>query len=146
MSTSQCALRTPRARGRPLPLAPGWPVNRERAAPQRPPAPVLPMHAARRAVRLTRRGRLLLSASCLALLVGLGWAGPREASVGGSAASAAAPATARLTVGAGHTLWQIARTLDPRTDPRITVERIRVLNGLPDSSIRAGQELVIPLT
>ena len=79
----------------------------------------------------------------LALSAGL--AGSWRATAGASTPSAADPITARLTVGAGHTLWQIARTVDPQTDPRITVERIREINGLPDSSIRAGQELLIPV-
>ena len=79
------------------------------------------------------------------LALGAGFAGPWGVSAGESNTSAAGRSTARLTVGAGHTLWQIARTVDPQTDPRITVERIRELNGLPDSSIRAGQELLIPL-
>jgi hypothetical protein len=87
----------------------------------------------------------LVTTSWLVLAVGAGLAGSRGSSVEASTASAAGPTTARITIAQGHTLWQIARTVDPHTDPRITVERIRELNGLPDSSIRAGQELVIPL-
>ena len=96
-------------------------------------------------VRLTHRGRRLVTTSWLVLAVGAGLAGSRGSSVEASTASAAGPTTARITIAQGYTLWQIARTVDPHTDPRITVERIRELNGLPDSSIRAGQELIIPL-
>ena len=96
-------------------------------------------------VRLTHRGRRLVTTSWLVLAVGAGLAGSRGSSVEASTASAAGPTTARITIAQGHTLWQIARTVDPQTDPRITIERIREINGLPDSSIRAGQELLIPV-
>jgi hypothetical protein len=79
------------------------------------------------------------------LAVGAVLVEPWRPAVGASIPGAAGPTTARITVVQGRTLWQIARTIDPRTDPRITIERIRELNGLPDSSVRAGQELLIPL-
>jgi hypothetical protein len=105
-------------------------------------------------LRLTRRGRLLLTTSCVALALGSGLIAPWGSSVGASttapdtasASAAPGPTTARVTVSQGHTLWEIARTIAPRTDPRVTIERIRDLNGLPDSSVRAGQEIVVPVT
>ena len=96
-------------------------------------------------VRLTRRGRLVVSTSCLVVAIGVALTGPWGSSAGATTAQAQGPTTARVTVAQGRTLWQIARSIAPTTDPRITVERIRELNGLPDSAIRAGQELVIPV-
>jgi hypothetical protein len=80
------------------------------------------------------------------LAVGAVLAEPWGPAVGASTPGAAGPTTARITVAQGRTLWQTARAIDPRTDPRITIERIRKLNALPDSSVRAGQELLIPLS
>jgi hypothetical protein len=44
----------------------------------------------------------------------------------------------------GETLWVIAESVDPDTDPRETVARIVAMNDLPDSSVLVGQELQIP--
>ena len=98
-----------------------------------------------RGVRLTRRGSRVVTASCVVLAVAAGLIGSPDTPVAASTDSAAGLTTARITVAQGHTLWQIARTIEPGTDPRITIERIRDLNSLPDSSLRAGQELLIPL-
>ena len=87
----------------------------------------------------------MVTTSCLVLAIGIGLVGPWGSSVRASTTGARGPTTARVTVGPGWTLWQIARDVAPMTDPRITVERIRDLNGLPDSGVRAGQELVIPV-
>ena len=87
----------------------------------------------------------MVSTSCLVVAIGVGLVGPWGSSVGATTVQAQGSTTSRVTVAQGGTLWQIARSIAPRTDPRITVERIRDLNGLPDSSIRAGQELVIPV-
>jgi len=100
----------------------------------------------RRGLRLTHRGRLLVTTSVLVLALGMGLFCPWGSSVGASTTKPVEPSTTRITVAPGSTLWQIARTVDPWTDPRITIERIRDLNGLRDSSIRAGQEIVIPVT
>lgn len=87
----------------------------------------------------------MVSTSCFVVAIGVGLMGPWGSSAGATTAQAQGAPTARVTVAQGRTLWQIARSIAPTTDPRITVERIRELNGLPDSAIRAGQELVIPV-
>ena len=47
---------------------------------------------------------------------------------------------------AGDTLWDIAATYtDPGDDVRDTIYDIRIANGMPDSVVRVGQVLVIPL-
>jgi hypothetical protein len=99
-----------------------------------------------RPVRLTRRGRLLLVAAlALAAFAGL--------SMGRGAAPAATdvtagPATARIVVAPGSTLWSIASDAAPNADPRETIVRIRELNpGLataPGGTLVAGQPLIVP--
>lgn len=97
----------------------------------------------RQAVRLTRRGRLLLLVSAVLLtvltLVVLRPGGPAFAGDGDRG-----PATRTVVVQHGQTLWQIARDIRPDADPRVTVQRIQELNGLTTAQVWAGQPLVVP--
>ena len=54
-------------------------------------------------------------------------------------------ATGVVVVQPGENLWQIARTIAPRNDPRETVMAIRDLNGLGESTVKAGQSIVVPV-
>lgn len=47
-------------------------------------------------------------------------------------------------VGAADTLWSIARRIAPGQDPRETVRRIRILNGLETATVRPGQWILVP--
>jgi hypothetical protein len=60
---------------------------------------------------------------------------------GGAAVPAA---TTVAQVGAGETLWDVARRVVPGTPVAAVVQRIRELNGLDGSSVHAGQPLVVP--
>lgn len=95
------------------------------------------------ALRLTRRGRVLLvllAAVLLLVVFSLG-----RASSGASSSSAARVARRAVVVQRGETLWQVARRIAPDTDPRITVERIIELNGLDRAGlVRPGQQIVLP--
>jgi LysM repeat protein len=55
---------------------------------------------------------------------------------------AARPSTYRVR--AGDTLWAIAASHYPGTDPRAAVYTIRSANHLNGSTITAGQRLVLP--
>jgi LysM domain len=99
----------------------------------------------RPALRLTRRGRavvtvvgvaLLLVAVVAAVLLG-----------GGSAAAgdAARPVPVRQhVVMPGETLWQIAAEVDRSADPRDTIVRIRELNHLQSAALPVGARLLLP--
>ncbi len=94
-------------------------------------------------VRLTRRGRVLV----LALLIGLmlaaftvGRAGESRAATEGAVRSA----TATTTVHAGETLWAVAHRVNPGHDPRALVQAIRDLNHLSTAAVQAGQQLLLP--
>lgn len=94
-------------------------------------------------LRLTRRGRAVLIV--LALLLVAGWALRATGAAAGSPESAI-PVDA-VTVTAGQTLWQIASSIAaPGEDVRDVVDRLIVLNGLADSGLRAGQQLLVPAT
>lgn len=122
---------------RALPMAP--PARR------RVPAPAVGRVEAAHALELrpqeSRRSRLVcLVASVavtLAAIGGLGWIG--------QASSPDVPAeTAVARVGAGETVWDVARRVAPEYDQRAVVERIRQLNGIAGSAVQPGQQLQVP--
>ena len=50
-----------------------------------------------------------------------------------------------VVVGEGETLSEVARRSAPRADVDATISRIRALNALPDSSVRTGRPLTVPV-
>lgn len=94
------------------------------------------------AVRVTRRGRLLL----LTLLVGLLVTAFSLGRVGSQAATTArvTPVLQQTTVHAGETLWAVARRIAPDNDPREVVQQLRSLNHLERASLEVGQQLLLP--
>jgi hypothetical protein len=94
-------------------------------------------------VRLTRRGRLIVVLTMMALLVAVGLVlghGSSQAAGRGSAA-----ATSRtLTVRPGETLWSVAARIAPHSDPRLVVADIEARNHLDGVEVRAGQQLRVP--
>jgi nucleoid-associated protein YgaU len=95
-------------------------------------------------VRLTRRGRAVV---VLALTGGLLGGAASVASASFAGADRGAPGTPQLRhviVRPGDTLWGIAAKAAPGADPRATVQRIVDLNGLRDTTVEPGQQLVLP--
>ena len=92
--------------------------------------------------RARLRGRIVLFAATILTLVGLVVAFGQLA--GASDTSRPESPTAIMTVQSGDSLWSIAKSALHTTDPRETVERIRELNGLSDSVIVPGQQLIVP--
>lgn len=94
----------------------------------------------RTAVRLTRRGRLVLLALLLAVAAAVG---VLVAASTGEAAGPAGPAPT-VVVQPGDTLWSIAARCAPGPDPFGTIEQIRQLNGLNGYTVHPGEKLVLP--
>ena len=93
---------------------------------------------------LTRRGRLALaSVSALFLLAVITLSGLFSADAGSLADQGRA--TGVVVVQQGESLWQVAQAIAPDVDPRATVTAIRELNGLGDSTVIAGQSIVVPV-
>jgi hypothetical protein len=94
-------------------------------------------------LRLTRRGRAVLRALVLLLLVALlstaGLALARRA----DAADPLAPVRYHVVL-PGETLWGIATRLDPSSDPRETIAELVETNHLPSAAVGAGQRLILP--
>ncbi|NEM89887.1 LysM peptidoglycan-binding domain-containing protein [Galbitalea soli] len=100
--------------------------------------------AARSRLRLTRRGRVVLT-----LLVAtpfVVWALVSGINAGGAIATSSA-ATAPLqtvTVSPGETLWHLASVIAPTADPRDFVDDVIDLNQLDSATLQPGQSLEIP--
>lgn len=99
--------------------------------------------APRSSVRLTRRGRIVLgivlSVPFAAVLMVVGsWSADAETQSSGG------PATGVVVVQAGQSLWEIASSVAPESDPRATITAIRDLNGLGSDAVVPGQALVVP--
>jgi len=128
----------------PAPVPPLVPPVRRRClagpAQGRVQAPVMGGVAAARSLPL-RSGRVARVVAAvvvtLAIVGGLGWLGQTT--------SPGIPAeTTVIRVGAGETVWDVARRVAPESDQRAVVERIRHLNGLIGSAIAPGQQLQVP--
>ncbi|MDQ3715466.1 MAG: LysM peptidoglycan-binding domain-containing protein [Actinomycetota bacterium] len=95
------------------------------------------------AVHLTRRGRILLLGVLVSVLFGafsLGRAGSQAAPQ-----ARPAPALEQMTVQPGESLWTVAERIAPENDPREVIAQIRRLNDLSDSTLRIGQQLLLPV-
>lgn len=94
-------------------------------------------------LRLTRRGRLVLFAFALLVVMGSVFFGSS------AVASDPDPAieVATVTVADGETLWHHAKALAaPGEDLRDVVDLIIELNDLPNSQLQAGQQLLLPVS
>lgn len=110
--------------------------------PERPRLVLVPTGAAvpatpRRALRLTRTGRLVLTSSVLLVAVAI-------ALVGLTGGASASSAPQRVTVEQGQTLSQIAAEHMSGTSIGSAVAELRLANGLGSAQVRAGQQIVIP--
>ena len=105
------------------------------------PAPPPGRTQARPAVRLTRRGRVVLAVLAALVLAGLFVAGA-------TAAQASTPAVhagdTRVFVQPGDTLWSIAQRTQPGADPQTVVQGILSANHLSSATVTVGQRLWVP--
>lgn len=92
-------------------------------------------------LRLTRRGRVLVTVLAVSLALAAGSVAQRAtAGTPGEAVQVTAH-----TVTAGETLWRIASAItEPGEDVRGTVDRLMDLNGLDGTGLQVGQQLLIP--
>jgi len=136
-----------RAPGEPVRTAPAGEVEPRQPAPPHPDAPR--PAAARTPVRLTRRGRLVVTAAALLLTaaVSVGLAGAAQAL--GHSGGAAQPARlgagiTRVQVRPGQDLWTLAEAYDPNADPRQVIQEILQLNSMSTDQVQPGQVLWMP--
>ncbi len=105
---------------------------------------------ARGTVRLTRRGRIVVTvllAAVSLLLAALAWmavAARAQAADGGLPPGAVYQNLTSVVVHPGQTLWSIASQAEPTADPRIVMQQIIDLNALRGTSVEPGQRLWVP--
>ena len=108
-----------------------------------PATPATPTKGAK--VRLTARGRLLLGASGLVVLLSLISA---NSALGESSqlSNASSQGYESITVLPGESLWSIAREIAPLLSMSTgdIVGMIIEINNLPSAELESGQELLIP--
>lgn len=111
------------------------PIRRAQHAPKAQAAPKL---------RITKRGRaVLLVLVALPLVV----AAFLFATNGGGATATLEGSNVPfqfVTVEPGESLWQVAETIAPSSDPRDVIDAIVKLNALESADVAAGQQLAIP--
>jgi hypothetical protein len=97
----------------------------------------------RPALRVTRRGRLVITSAMFAALAFAGVVGASSAVAGHEVR----PVPVRdVVVQPGDTLWAIAATgAQPGEDVRELVAEIVELNALESSAVYTGQQLVVPV-
>jgi hypothetical protein len=124
--SGHCDTRRPsRPRRRTAPLPRAIPCTSARPAPSR--------------LRLTTRGRVVVGALWVVILVVAGFGVAR-------AWEAAEPVpTQAVVVSSGDTLWGLAVQARPGADPRATIAQIVEINGLGSwADIHPGDELLVP--
>ncbi len=92
--------------------------------------------------RLTSRGRLAAWALALAALalIGMGLTQALAPSHGGVATYRS------VAVLPGQSAWQIAESVNPSIDPRVTISAITAANDLASAGdLRAGQQVLVPV-
>ncbi len=95
-------------------------------------------------IRLTRRGRVVLTTLAAAPLIALAaWLG---LNAGAAAASSSASSTSfeYVTVEHGDSLWSLAGALAPEADPRDVIADVMSLNQLESSTVVPGQRIAVP--
>jgi nucleoid-associated protein YgaU len=117
-------------------------VAKARFAPAVAPSPATALPPARPAIRLTRRGRVVLAVLAALVLAGLFVAGATAAQA--SAPAAAHAADTRVFVQPGDTVWSIAQRTHPDADPQTVVQDILSDNHLSSAAVTVGQRLWVP--
>ena len=115
--------------------------------------------AASTRLHLTRRGRVVfttlaavpVAAVALALALNGGIAAAEGSStgsggVGSSQDQGIATVFDYVTIQSGQSLWQLAESIAPTSDPRDVIAEIVSLNQLPSENVQPGQRLALPTT
>ncbi len=97
-------------------------------------------------LKLTRRGRLVLSTLSFATMLAISLVSLFGIATASAKASneASNSTTTQIVVAPGETLWTIAARVNPEIDPRAVIEDIKALNVIEGSEVYAGQVLLVP--
>ncbi len=93
---------------------------------------------------LTRRGRRVVAILALLPIVAIFWLmGTHSAQA--SDHTTPRPTMQTVTVQPGQSMWDIAKHIAPKVDPRETIYNIEKINGLKTSAVTAGQQIIVPV-
>lgn len=103
-------------------------------------------------IRLTRRGRIVVTAvAVLAIgavtmvVAGAANATGAAGSTGGyGAPSASRGGVTKVVIRPGQSLWSVAESQDQNADTRLVIQQIMQLNSLQSDQVRPGQVLWVP--
>lgn len=97
-------------------------------------------------IKLTRRGRLLLTTLSFGLMLAISLISLFGIATASAKASSEVSnsSTTQIVVAPGETLWTIAARVNPEIDPRAVIEDIKALNVISGSEVYAGQVLLVP--
>ncbi len=97
-------------------------------------------------IKLTRRGRLVLSTLSFGIMLAISLISLFGIATASAKASneASNSSTTQIVVAPGETLWTIAARVNPEIDPRAVIEDIKALNVINGSEVYAGQVLLVP--
>lgn len=93
-------------------------------------------------LRITRRGRLVLSAAIAVPILALSVLLVSPGALAGDEPTS--NDFEYMTVLSGDTLWSIASLVAPEQDPRDVVAEIMSLNQLDSAALQPGQQLAVP--
>jgi nucleoid-associated protein YgaU len=101
---------------------------------------------ARTPVRLTRRGRLVVTAAAVLMIGGLSMAlaGAAQATGHGHTSAGLGPGVTKVEVRPGQSMWSIAEAYDPNADTRLVIQEILQMNSLSGDQLQPGQVLWVP--
>ena len=119
------------------------PAGRARRSLRTPALALVAEQPCRPSVRITRRGRLVLTLGLAGLLLAAFSLGRADAPQAATAV-AHVPEVVQTTVQPGDSLWKLAHGVAPEDDPREVVQQLRRLNDLSGSGLQVGQQLLLP--
>jgi hypothetical protein len=102
--------------------------------------------AARTPVRLTRRGRMVLTAAAVLTIgaVSMVVAGAAQATGHSGAPAGPGRGVVKVQVRPGDSLWSLAEAYDPGADTRLVIQDILQLNSMTGDQVQPGQVLWVP--
>jgi len=102
--------------------------------------------AARTPIRLTRRGRTVLTATAVLAIgaVSMVLAGAAQATGHSGVPAGPGSGVAKVLVRPGQSLWSLAESYDPDADTRLVIQDILQLNSMTSDQVQPGQVLWVP--
>jgi nucleoid-associated protein YgaU len=97
-------------------------------------------------VRLTRRGRIVVTAMS-ALLIGaasVGLATAAQATRADGGAASPGKYVTKVVVRPGQSLWGVAEAYDPDADTRLVIADIEQMNSMTGDQLQPGETLWVP--